>query len=54
MGQIDNSIMSKLTVFVLLLNCICLGEVVGKDITLVKVNDDNWSQIMEGEWMVEL
>jgi len=22
--------------------------------TLVKINDDNWSQMLEGEWMVEL
>lgn len=25
-----------------------------KDANLVHVNDDNWGQILEGEWMVEL
>ena len=34
-----------------------IALVVGTNATLrglVKINDDNWDQIMSGEWMVEL
>ncbi|ODM94221.1 Thioredoxin-related transmembrane protein 1 [Orchesella cincta] len=37
----------------IVLGVIHLGSSATKDANLVQVNDDNWSQILEGEWMVE-
>lgn len=46
---------SAVSVFVVVLcSAAQLGTVTTKDGSLVQVNDDNWSQILEGEWMVEL
>lgn len=42
----------SLSVFLLCL--VQLGCATPKDASLEQVNDDNWSQILEGEWMVEL
>ncbi|CAL8099830.1 unnamed protein product [Orchesella dallaii] len=37
----------------IVLGVIHLGSSATKDANLVQVNDDNWNQILEGEWMVE-
>jgi hypothetical protein len=37
----------------LVLTCVVTWTV-AKPKTLIQINDDNWSQMLEGEWMVEL
>jgi hypothetical protein len=37
----------------LALTCVVTWTV-AKPKTLIQINDDNWSQMLEGEWMVEL
>lgn len=50
----SRSVISILSSALLVLGLVRVGNAATKDANLVQVNDDNWSQILEGEWMVEL